>query len=515
MPTTEQIRRIAYLGRLYGLKIPVLPVCEGHQSPAYMAAQLVYDRPMQSLWRGPRGGGKSLIAGFANYLLGQQYPDFEAKILGGSQAQSEQIYRAMDLFRKNRPEIDAIREMLKTEATFWHPDDRSLRGAHIQMLAASDKSVRGPHVPQLNLDEVDEIENAIREHAYGMAVAKGNLSASISMTSTWHKVSGPMAELFKEGEEGKFPVGTFCMFDVLERCPEERSGPDLEKCPACPLMEWCHADRDRHPQGLPKAKRSCGHYSIDAFIQKTFLSRRVFECDYLCYEPRAEGAWFIDFAENLHCTEDADYRGDMPFHCSIDPGVHTGAVWFQWRKTYDGHIDVNVFGDYYAEHLSAGASAHAMAIIDRTSELTGQPIQGSKVSMDPAGRQSNAVGPTVVGEYKRMGCYGVPTPTIYDWPYLGMGRPKTDNLQLVESLLKDATGRVGIKIHPRCKHLIAALKGYARAQSPSGQWLDRPVDPQHPHEETVDALSGGLSLEFPKGLVAPTELPKVHARRIV
>lgn len=503
MPSPEQVRRIAVVGSLYGLRLPTEPVCRGHQSPAYMVAQLFYDRPAITLWHGSRGSGKSLGVGLANYLLGQYHPDFEAKILGGSQAQSEQIYRAMDVFRKNRPEADAIEEMLQTKAKF-----RS--GATVEMLTASEKSVRGPHIPQLCLDEVDEIEPTVREGSYGMVMRKNDLKASVCMTSTWHRVAGPMADLVARAQAGEFPVGCFCMFDVLERCPPERSGTHLEKCPDCPIFRWCHADRDEHPSGLPRAKRSSGHYDIDAFIQKARgVSARAFESDYLCMRPRASGMWFTDFDESVHVQESAEYRRDEPFHVSIDTGLHSGAVWFQIRRTPDGDARVNVFADYYGENVPGGASGHALAIMDRTTRRTGIDIRSGTVSMDSAANQTDALaGRTIRSEYKRMGCIGKDQ-EIRPWLPVGPGRPKADTLALIEAMLLSADGEVSLTIHPRCKHLIAALEGYVR----DPKYPDYPEDPQHPHEEVIDSLAGGLVLEMPSGRARPTPLLTGHSRK--
>jgi len=453
----------------------------------------------------------SLLAGFDGYLKGGCHPEFESKILGGSQAQSEQIYRAMDIFRKARPEADFIREMHRTEA-FFHS------GASVQMLTASSKSVRGPHVPQLNLDEVDEIDDQIREDAAGMVMRKGGLDASIIMTSTWHKVAGPMAGLIERANAGEFPSLTFCAFDVLERCPDERSGPHLENCPACPLVQWCHAGKDEHPSGLPKAKRSSGHYGIDALIQKVkFTSRRVFESDYLCKRPRAAGQWFKDFDEDRHVTGAAEYDRGLPFHVAIDPGVHTGAVWFQVRRQYDGSARVNVFGDYYAENVTGdeagGAEAQGRHIVNRTRELTGLHTSSGTVSMDQAHRQRTNIGPSVVGEYTRAGCVGNGR-VIRSWPAIGPGRPKVDTLALLEALLLSADGTIGLTIHPRCKHLPDALVSYTRKQK-DGQWLDEPADPQHPHEESIDSLTGGLITEFPEGRMPEPRFSRAKASMVI
>ena len=56
----------------------------------------------------------------------------------------------------------------------------------------------------LKLDEIDEIEPEIREAAMGMAMEKHGCTASVLMTSTWHRVAGPMAELIDRGRAGPF-----------------------------------------------------------------------------------------------------------------------------------------------------------------------------------------------------------------------------------------------------------------------------------------------------------------------
>ena len=37
--------------------------------------------------------------------------------------------------------------------------------------------------------------------------------------------------------------------------------------------------------------------------------------------------------------------------------------------------------------------------------------------------------------------------------------------------------------------------------------MDYAEDPQHPHEDLIDPLAGGLKLEFPEGRLPPPQLP--------
>ena len=116
------------------------------------------------------------------------------------------------------------------------------------------------------------------------------------MTSTWHRVAGPMAELMERGREGAFPVDTFCIFEALETCPERTERAPVREMPGVSLVRLVPLRSRFSSQGLPKAKRSNGHYTIDSLIQKVkAVSQRVFESDYLCLRPKAAGVWFTMF----------------------------------------------------------------------------------------------------------------------------------------------------------------------------------------------------------------------------
>jgi hypothetical protein len=488
-----------------GFRLPKQSVCEGHTAPFRLFARQFLERPSLALWHGPRGSGKSFLSAIETHLMSRFHPGHATRILGGSLAQSEQIYNALkeailDGHGDWGSDRDTLDRLGKREGHYRN-------GSEVSLLAASPTSVRGPHVPSLKLDEVDEIEPDIRESAMGMAMEKRGVRSSVLMTSTWHRVAGPMAELMDRGNAGAFPVDSYCMFEVLETCPEERSGPSLELCPQCPLVGWCHSDRDRDPLGRPKAKRSAGHYTIDSLIQKAkSVSDRVFESDYLCLRPKASGIWFTTFDERAHVRPDADFDPRFPVHVAVDSGVHTGAVWFQTRPRLNGRgHQVNVFADYFAEGVSA--ESNAKAIVERTRELAGGIGPRTRVSTDPAGNARTAIGPTVRGEYERERLVG--RNGLEAWP----GGKKVDGLQHLEALLKSADGTVSLTIHPRCKRLVTAFQSYARAKL-ANQWMDYAEDPQHPHEDLIDPLAGGLKLEFPDGRAPAPNLRTIHATKM-
>ena len=498
VPEEEESLRL-WLAERHDIRLAAEPVCCDHVAPWTIFAELYFRRPAVALVLGPRGGGKSYLSALHTHLESRRYPRFETRILGGSLSQSEQVYRALaDVsghgWGCDTPADPAIAKLLKDRALYKN-------GSEAQVLAASSTSVRGPHVPSLKLDEVDEIDPECREAAMGMCMNRRGMSASVLMTSTWHKVGGPMEELMARARGGDFPLYEFCIFEVLERCPDSRSGAALEKCPACPLMKWCHSDRDQHPEGKPKAKRSNGHYAIDALIQKVHaISVRTFEADYLCLGPKGAGLWFPGFDPAVHVSARAEYDPALQVKLAVDTGVRTGAVFFQVAVSGTGEEEIRVFADYFAEGVAALENARAIRRVaaDRCRGWIHTSLT------DPAGGVRTAIGPTVLGEYLRGGL------DLKPWPLGSV----TDGLALLESFLQPAGRGPGLLIHPRCIELIRSFRNYRRAKH-GGQWLDYPEDPQHPFEDLVDALRGGLRASFPEGRGPRPNFLRIPARQVI
>jgi hypothetical protein len=184
-------------------------------------------------------------------------------------------------------------------------------------------------------------------------------------------------------------------------------------------------------------------------------------------------------------------------HLAIDCGVsrHTAAVWFQFRGLDPAQRRVTVFGDWYAEGLYSEAAAQA--IWSRGQELPGRG-RADTVRLDPAATARTGIGPAAFGEFARV--FG-PRSTAH-WPKHRVA----DGLDQLEVLLDKGL----LLIHPRCVHLKAAFQNYLRARR-GGEWLDEPADPQHPHEDLIDALRGGVRDRFPEGRPEAERLRTVHA----
>jgi hypothetical protein len=466
-------------------------VCRDHSPPFEWFSQQFFNPPPEVLIMGGRGVGKSFIEACLTHLESRFTPRLETSVLGGAKAQAMQTVQALkgavlDGRGPGGSDRDTLERLLSDKAVYRN-------GSRVSILAASETSVRGPHVQRLRLDEVDEIDEELRESSLGMCMGLRGTEPSISMTSTWHRVAGPMTALMERADAGELPRYRTCTFDVLERCPESRSGAFVggercyELCPLCPLRPWCHSERDRNGD-VPLAKLADGHYGISSLIQKArTASPRVFAADYLCTGPRPDGVWFKDFG-GANVTTAAEYDPFRKVHASVDSGVFTGAVFFQCRLDPKADVYITVFADYLSENVAAESNARALMDLARV-HCTGRL---DRVSTDSAGGARNPIGPTVISEYERVGLRS--RTGIDRWPV----GPVADSLAQLEAMLGSAEGSVWLTIHPRCTALIASLQNYRRAKR-GGQWQDYPEDPQHPHEDLVDALRGGLKVEFPEG----------------
>lgn len=195
------------------------------------------------------------------------------------------------------------------------------------------------------------------------------------------------------------------------------------------------------------------------------------------------GAWFGDcWDEQRHVAAWADHDESLPTEVAIDPGVFTGAVFYQIRPGESGPV-CTVFGDYLSENRSARDNATAVRALAGT--LCGGRID--RAIADPASKARTAIGTTVLSEYAQA---GLPL-SLWPSPPHSVGQ----GLALIESLLASPGGPPRLVVHPRCKYLRDAFTGYMRAKR-GGQWADFPEDPQHPHEDVMDALRGGLFARF-------------------
>jgi hypothetical protein len=508
-----------------GVKVATNPVCDGHCAPFDAIACWQLDRPGHALLEGSRGSGKSFLSSIDTHLDSRHLPRHGTRILGGSKAQAQQVHQGLKeaVLDGRGPsggnDKDTI-DHFGVQMTRYH------NGSEVSILAASPLSVRGPHVPCLKMDEVDEIDPKIRDDAHGMVMDKGKgaerYKPKIVMTSTHHNLGGPMEELkaqaiaSNEAHPGSYPLHRFCVWEVLQPCPEEVSGRYVgghdayENCPQCPLVKYCHEGRERHG-GVPKAKRVSpfGHYTVGSLLDKVHgVSKRVLEADYFCLGPKADGIWFSEFDANLGANvREIEFNPNLPLRIAGDAGssCHTGAAYYQaWLDPVTGRPCLGFLADYYAEGLHSQQNAERIQEAGREAGLSVDRV--ARVCLDPAAGVESGLGPAALGEYKRVfGDYRVG---------LAPRRGVVQGLDFVEMLVRLADGTRTLYVHPRCQHIIRAFSGYRRKKV-RGQWTGTPEDPQHPFEEMIDLIRYGAWDAFPKGYPQPDQMQRAHASNLL
>ena len=212
-----------------------------------------------------------------------------------------------------------------------------------------------------------------------------------------------------------------------------------------------------------------------------------------------EGAWFDTFDPEKHVGEKAEFNPNFPVHLSVDTGVHTGAVLWQ-PCDVNGEQSISVFADYY--NYGAPALENARAILGMVQKFSRGRFDVGRHY--PSGNtQSGHGAQTIITEYQRAGL------KLQPWPkYPGS---QAAGLALLESFV--ATDPPQFAVHPRCTNLINALPNYKRKKR-GGQFIDEPEDPQHPYEESIDALRSGLLDKFPEGRKPEAKLVNRSAGRL-
>jgi len=392
------------------------------------------------------------------------------------------------------------------------------------VLTQSGRSVRGQRVHRLKCDEVDEFLPEVWQAAQFVTQSGPGsdgewIAAQMEVFSTMHRPFGPMAELverlsqcrMQNAERGMNGQGKaaralsgeactpaphstlplllkWCLWEVIERCPPERS------CSRCPLWPDCEG----------RAREAEGYFPIaDAIAQKSRASREAWEAEMLCRRPRADRRVFADFEPSRHVAPVA-YDPALPLYRALDFGYANPFVclWVQIKrdcgfrisarrapmkeqgdcglkgkgiKETDGDVDlsgveVRVIGEYVERERPIGEHLQAMRERD--------PGPVAATYADPAGWQrSDVTGTGPCQELARAG--------------LRVRTPRAailEGVELVRRLLKPraASDGPGLVVDPSCRWLVRALEEYHWSASREGTMAERPAKDGADHP--IDAL---------------------------
>lgn len=472
----------AWATRHLNATVPVRGVCPHHAAPAdYLWHALTQGRDAV-VWA-CRGGGKTYFAALACVLEQHFGLRKESAVLGGSQLQSTRVLAYARRFAQDLGilvDSTARSVVLKTGAIHAFPQ--------------SEKAVRGLHVERLRCDEVELFDEDVFS-ALAFSTTGRRSAGTVECLSTAHKMGGRMAGLIRRCRagcdaalfrgEGLLPspdpvcsesagetpspqqadlgnpqsaihnpqLFSWCLWDVIERCPPERS------CASCPLWADC--------QG--KARVAEGFFRIDDAINiLARASRPAWEAEMLCLGPRVENLVFpaFDLSRNVFPVA---CNARLPLYRCIDFGF-TGmfvVLWFQ----IDALGNVRVLKEYARNRLPL--EFHAREIL----KFDPPEARVAATFVDPAGNAANlATGISTTAQLAQYGIVCQARATSID-----------SGLELIRGKLQPAVGGTALYVHPSCEGLIAAFGSY-RLRSP-GATEALKEGPDH----WIDALRYGLT----------------------
>jgi len=458
----DKLRR--FVGGNLGVRVPDIRVCGHHDAPmdylwyAYSAdfAPMRNKHP-QALLEGVtrrvgmnadcvvwanRAGGKTQLAAVASLLEGLFKPGCQTRILAGSLAQSGRMFGYLRNFVQQRFGEHLDGKLLKESCRF-------LNGSAVEVLSQSARSVRGQHVQKLRCDEVELFDIDVFDAAKFIVQGNDRQVAAMELLSTMHRPYGLMRQVIDDAVENDVPIFKWCVWEVIERCTQERS------CSRCPLNDDCGG----------KARRARGYLRIDDVIsQMRRSSRNGFEAEMLCLRPNMANAVFAEFDEREH-VRPVGYDASLPLYRAMDFGFTNPFVclWIQ----VDGDV-VRVIDEYVQKKKII--AEHAGVVKQRT------PCEEAQVAgtfVDPAGRARNGV--TGTGEVKVLADFGIQC------------RYRTseilEGLEQVRAKVRAGDGQSRLVIDPRCTRLIKAMACYHYPES-GGELPEKDGENDH----LIDAL---------------------------
>ena len=420
-PTNRQELAL-WAKEVLNLTIPDRAVCPHHQSPLDYLEASFFSRedsgPADLLVWANRGGGKTLLAAAASLLDALYHSPIALRILGGSFDQSDRL-------------ADYLRDFLAgplhelVEGRLTRTRIRLSTPADIRMLSQSQRAVRGQHVQKIRCDEVDLFDPEVWRALQFITRSSEKSRGGIEIFSTLHCAGGLMEQLVEQARQGKaYRLFQWCLWEVIERCPPERS------CSDCPLAADCHGC----------ARDGRGFFRIDdaiAIAQRS--SRSSWEAEMLCKGARRDWLVFPEFDAAMHVTN-LPYEPSWPMYRAIDFGFSAPLVclWVQVGPAGQVHV----IGEY--SHRRRNIANHAQEI------LRLDPGKVEMTFVDPAGQAQEATSGKACTEI--LAAHGIPTAS--------RASLIVEGLELIRWTLAPGVGGPYLKISARCPQLIKAFGTY-------------------------------------------------------
>jgi hypothetical protein len=253
----------AWIKRETGMDLPRQAVCEDHEAPFSILADLFFERvgtEIEGVWHdvpgmvvlAARGCGKTSGTAAIEFANSTWKPGAGHLSFGSSGEQGFRTYENLEEWCYEHDDHGARTAKIKSyidgeplkSITKWS------NGSYVRVASGSMKSVSGPHMPFVHVDEADQMDQPIYDQSRGISQsfqAKGPLPSFMDrfggmipphdiVTSTMNSLHGIMKALIDEAESDlrdgavpNFVVRTFCVFDVMQEVPSCTAVPKYER----------------------------------------------------------------------------------------------------------------------------------------------------------------------------------------------------------------------------------------------------------------------------------------------
>jgi hypothetical protein len=436
--TPDQLHRFVQV--VLGMTIPKAPLVPGSSAPFDYLLHTFFENTPQTttatskdavVWAN-RGGGKTMLGAIATLLDLLFKPGIQVRILGGSLEQSSKMFEHL-IALLDRPWFQTLLD--------GEPTQRRValsNGSQAQLLAGSQRSVRGVRVQKLRCDEVEEFEPGVWDAAQMVTRSSScggkHVQGAVEALSTMHRPFGLMAKLtdaYKNNEPGAARLFKWTAMDVIEKCSKDRP------CDRCVLWDDC--------KGL--AKSAIGFIPVDDLIQQWHrTSRHTWSVEMMCRKPQVSDCVYPEFDPKIHVLEDNPEHHAWDWIGSMDFGLRNPTVMLWARIDTEAQASSQAPIHIVDEYIRAGITfdQHINAI-NRQASMHGWP-RTQWLGVDPAGNQRNShTGISDVQALRKLG-HTVKT----------RRSSLRDGIERIRRRLDHNT----LRIHPRCKKLIEAMRCY-------------------------------------------------------
>lgn len=340
------------------MDVPRVAICDDHQPPFSLIADIYFERTSAAIAMANRGGSKTMSAAIIHLLNSLYKPGSQGMTVGAIEAQAKRAYENLKILLvehggegihepKDHPEV--IRT-IESETLFNN-------GSKVEIVPGTMAAVSGPHPNFVHFDEQDQADPIVWQQSRHMSQSRtfknedGServLKAQDLVTSTRQRPAGPMQKLVDEVIEAK-RTGNKPPWDLYTWCVYETAKP-VKNCmvanPDLPPEQQCGCDKvvkGKWEDGSPrrfnevckgKLEKSQGFVELDN-IWKRFQESDIdeWEAQQECSKPEVGGMVFKTFTRSRYGIKwwnpDPEYG---PIYQGVDygGGANPHAVnWYQ------------------------------------------------------------------------------------------------------------------------------------------------------------------------------------------